>query len=239
MCSTTNADNYWYYDMMNEKEIAQCRFTWNWEMGDTINVYAPAGPFPNDSTEACIPTTQPPVEIVMVPENLVSDPMTATTLQVSGSSYNTNDAIQFTLQGLPSLQAVTIGDHSFRYTRTFVLDGLSELETITIGNYVGTMRQSDPWYSERKDGSCRIINCPNLKSIRIGRFSFADYYDSFDLTNLPSLESIQIDQRSFNNLQRFALASSVTRIVSLSRPSPTPVCESGVLYCSRWLCNHI
>ena len=121
----------------------------------------------------------------------------------------------------------------------FDLDGLSELESLTIGSYVGTMRQSDPWYSERKDGSCRIINCPNLKSIRIGRFSFADYYDSFDLTNLPSLESIQIDQRSFNNLQRFALASSVTRIVSLSRPSPTPVCESGVLYCSRWLCNHI
>ncbi|KAK8810418.1 hypothetical protein WA538_002989, partial [Blastocystis sp. DL] len=29
----------------------------------------------------------------------------------------------------------------------------------------------------------------------------------FDLTNLPSLESIQIDQRSFNNLQRFALAN--------------------------------
>ena len=86
MCSTTHQDNYWYYDMEDEKEIAQCRFTWNWEMGDTINVYAPAGPFPNDSTEACIPTTQPPVEIVMVPENLVSDPMTATTLQVSGSS---------------------------------------------------------------------------------------------------------------------------------------------------------
>ena len=54
MCSTTSsADNYWYYDMMNDDEIAQCRFTWNWEMGDTVNVYAPAGPFPNDSTEDC------------------------------------------------------------------------------------------------------------------------------------------------------------------------------------------
>ena len=53
MCSTTDADNYWYYDMNDEKEVAQCRFTWNWEMGDTINVYAPTGPFPNDSTENC------------------------------------------------------------------------------------------------------------------------------------------------------------------------------------------
>ena len=53
MCSTTNADNYWYYDMNDEKEVAQCRFTWDWEMGDTVNVYAPAGPFPNDNTENC------------------------------------------------------------------------------------------------------------------------------------------------------------------------------------------
>ena len=214
MCSTSVADNYWYYDMMNDDEIAQCRFTWNWEMGDTINVYAPAGPFPNDSTEACIPTTQPPVEIVVVPENLVSDPLTATTLQVSGSSYNTKSDIQFTLQGLPSLRAVTIGDNSFRYTRTFVIDGLSELESVTIGNYVGTMRQNDPWDSERRDGSCRIINCPNLKSIRIGRYSFADYYDSFDLINLPSLVSIHIDQRGFNNLQLFSLASSIALVAS-------------------------
>ena len=53
MCSTTNADNYWYYDMEDEKEIAQCRFTWDWEMGDTVNVYASSGPFPNDNTENC------------------------------------------------------------------------------------------------------------------------------------------------------------------------------------------
>ena len=53
MCSTTRQDNYEYYDMEDEKEIAQCRFTWNWEMDDTSNVYATAGPFPNESTESC------------------------------------------------------------------------------------------------------------------------------------------------------------------------------------------
>ena len=53
MCSTTRQDNYEYYDMTNQNETAQCRFTWNWEVGDTINVYAPAGPFPNERTESC------------------------------------------------------------------------------------------------------------------------------------------------------------------------------------------
>ena len=51
MCSTSSADNYWYYDMMNDDEMAQFRFTWNWEMSDTINVYAPAGPFSNNKTD--------------------------------------------------------------------------------------------------------------------------------------------------------------------------------------------
>ena len=52
MCSTTREDNYEYYDMEDE-EIAQCRFTWNWELDDTSNVYAPAGPFPNEKTASC------------------------------------------------------------------------------------------------------------------------------------------------------------------------------------------
>ena len=34
MCSASNPDNYSYYDRDDEKEMAQCRFTWNWEMGD-------------------------------------------------------------------------------------------------------------------------------------------------------------------------------------------------------------
>ena len=53
MCSTTNADNYWYYDMTDEKDTKQCRFTWSWEMGDTISTYAPPGPYPNNQTEPC------------------------------------------------------------------------------------------------------------------------------------------------------------------------------------------
>ena len=78
MCSTTHADNYKYYDMNNEKDVAKCRYTWNWEMGDTMNVYAPSGPYPNDWTDCgssghprptlppvtLPPTTQPPTTSV-------------------------------------------------------------------------------------------------------------------------------------------------------------------------------
>ncbi|KAK8794878.1 hypothetical protein WA588_003735 [Blastocystis sp. NMH] len=68
MCSTTHRDNYWYYDMEDEKEIAQCRFNWNWEMGDTVYVYAPAGPFPNDRTDVCNPlSSRPSIPFTPIP----------------------------------------------------------------------------------------------------------------------------------------------------------------------------
>ena len=124
MCSTSSADNYWYYDMEDEKEVAQCRFTWNWEMGDTINVYAPAGPFPNDSTEACIPTTQPPAPIVVVPENLVSDPLTVETITLTSSQCRNYRSANFVLEGLPNLKTIVIGDNCFNNGVTFSLTSI-------------------------------------------------------------------------------------------------------------------
>ena len=51
MCSNS-ASNYRYYDMTDEKERAQCRFTWNWEMSNTVNTYGD-GPYPNNETDPC------------------------------------------------------------------------------------------------------------------------------------------------------------------------------------------
>ena len=52
MCKTGDNTNYWYYDMNDEKEIAQCRYTWNWEY--LVNPkYSTAGPYPNDQTKEC------------------------------------------------------------------------------------------------------------------------------------------------------------------------------------------
>ena len=34
MCSATNADNYSYYNRDDETEVAQCRYTWNWEVSE-------------------------------------------------------------------------------------------------------------------------------------------------------------------------------------------------------------
>ena len=53
MCSTTNSGNLRYYDMSDDKEVNQCLFTWNWEIGDTLYTYALPGPCRNEKTEPC------------------------------------------------------------------------------------------------------------------------------------------------------------------------------------------
>ena len=94
---------------------------------------------------------------------------------------------------LYSLKWITIGDSCFGKVRVFELDGLSELESVIIGQKSITYAKYDEAFreSKRTDGSCRIVNCPKLKSIQIGGYSFSDYH-SFELNNLPSLQSIDM-----------------------------------------------
>ena len=108
----------------------------------------------------------------------------STDLIITKGNYNTDDVTSFNISNNTDLKSIAIGDECCGKVRVFELDGLSELESIEIGKE--SFRISD---SERSDGTCRILNCPKLKSIRIGGGSFADYH-SFELSNLPSLQSI-------------------------------------------------
>ena len=98
-----------------------------------------------------------------------------------------------------SLAHIVIEDGCFGMVRVFELDGLSELESVVIGQH-SFMIGGD----ERNDGSCRIVNCPKLKSIQIEYESFYDYH-SFELNNLPSLQSIEIGDDCFGMVRVFEL----------------------------------
>ena len=106
-----------------------------------------------------------------------------------------------------SLQILYIGDGSFGKVRVFELDGLSELESVVIGQY--SFRISD---EERSDGDYRIVNCPKLKSIQIGDGSYYDYH-SFELNNLPSLQSIVLGRECFYWTPLFPLAGLIDELV--------------------------
>ena len=89
----------------------------------------------------------------------------------------------------------------------FELDGLSELERVLIGYH--SFRISS---SERTDGSYRIVNCPKLKSIQIGKESFSDYH-SFELNNLPSLQTIDISGWCFRYAPSFSLTGLIDGLI--------------------------
>ena len=117
---------------------------------------------------------------------MVYDPETVESIEETDLTCNGYNETELILKRLPMLKSIVIGDSCFGIVRVFELDGLNELESVVIGNY--SFKISD---YERTDGSGRIVNCPKLKSIQIGYESFLDYH-SFELNNLPSLQSIDM-----------------------------------------------
>ena len=143
------------------------------------------------------------VRTVVVPSSLTYAPLTIEVLEIRNDCYNDSSVTEFKLSGLVRLKRITMGDDCFGSVRSFELDGLSELESIEIGQR--SFRIND---KERMDGTCRIVNCPKLKSIQIGNVSFSDYH-SFELSNLPSLQSIEIGWKCFYYTPSFSLTGLV------------------------------
>ena len=53
MCDSPDR-SYSYYDLDDEREVEQCRFTWHWELKTGYRQYGDKGPFPNrNSPRSC------------------------------------------------------------------------------------------------------------------------------------------------------------------------------------------
>ena len=102
-----------------------------------------------------------------------------TTESVDISDNSFNEVIAFILPFfLCSLKRIVIGDNCFGKVRVVELDGLGELESVVIGqdSFTNTKYADYVWNEIPAEGSFRIQNCPKLKSIQIGDWSFADYH---------------------------------------------------------------
>jgi len=124
---------------------------------------------------------------------------TTESVDIHYNSYN-NEKTLILPFFLCSLKWIVIGDDCFGKVRVFELNGLDELESVEIGEESFSISR----YDERTDGSYRIVDCPKLKSIQIGDWSFYDYH-SFELSNLPSLQSIDMGEYCFYWTPSFSL----------------------------------
>ena len=75
---------------------------------------------------------------------------------------------------------------------TFKIDGLNKLNTLKIGINSFTRYKNGGWSDEDRLKSFHILNCEELKSIDIGKWSFNVFGGEFELKNLPQLQSINI-----------------------------------------------
>lgn len=93
-------------------------------------------------------------------------------------------------------EKIVIGKEAFGHARVLEMNELNSLQSIIIGQNSFTYSPSDATMRMRKDGEVNIRNCPKLKSIQMGPYSFSDY-SSLELANLPSLESIEVGNYGF------------------------------------------
>ena len=143
---------------------------------------------------------------ILIPSSLTSNPQTIEELNIWCNSSSDSSVTEFKLIRVIHLKRIVIRGDCFGKVRVVELDSLMELESITIGEKSFTVSKDYEAInnSKRTDGTCRIVNCPKLKSIQIGYYSFADCH-SFELINLPSLESIDIGYHCFYYASSFSL----------------------------------
>ena len=102
---------------------------------------------------------------------------------------------------LYEIERIEIGNDCFIELCQWILDGLNKLRSVRIGRSSFFLNKMI-----REGSKCVIMNCDQLREIIIGEKSF-NWYESIELKNLPSLQSIQFDSYAFENCQSIVFES--------------------------------
>ena len=105
---------------------------------------------------------------------------------VSQSDFSELDLSRF-LQ----LKSLTVGDHCFSYVNEVKMAGLSELESVEIGMNSFTKFKNTWQITSDPNRHFYLKNCPKLKSLKMGRYSFSDY-TVIEIENVDALEEMRI-----------------------------------------------
>mgnify|MGYP002793779728 CR=1 FL=1 len=85
------------------------------------------------------------------------------------------------------LKRLEIGDHCFNYVNVVRIVGLSALESVVIGENSFTLHKNG--HSNDPNHRFYLKNCPKLKAVKTGRYSFSDY-SVIEIESVDALEAI-------------------------------------------------
>ena len=112
---------------------------------------------------------------------------------VSDSNFTVLDLSRFT-----RLRSLEIGNHCMSYATTVNITGLAELESVTIGKNSFTKSKNGVLILPYADRHFYLKDCPKLKSLKMGHFSFSDY-TVIEIENVDALEEIEFGNFAFNH----------------------------------------
>ena len=128
----------------------------------------------------------------MLPNDIESFDSNITSIQISNYSINNENDTTFNFSRFSVLEELVIGNDCYSNVELFKIDGLNELKSLKIGINSFT-KEKNSWRND-SSRSFSILNCIELESIEIGRYSFSDYGGGFELKNLPKLSTIKIGE---------------------------------------------
>ena len=97
----------------------------------------------------------------------------------------------FDLSGFSKLKRLEIGNDCFTYVEEVKLIGLNELESVEIGEKSFTEKRNGD--GNDPNGHFYLKNCPKLKSLKVGCYSFSDY-TVCAIENVDALEVIEMGE---------------------------------------------
>ena len=110
-------------------------------------------------------------------------------MNVSDNSYNEEEMKELDLSGFVKLRELKVGKECFSSVNEVKLIGLSELESVEIGMNSFTKEKNSSGSDPNRH--FYLKNCPKLKSLKMGRYSFSDY-TVIEIENVDALEVIEM-----------------------------------------------
>ena len=112
-------------------------------------------------------------------------------LIVSDGSCNGEEMTLLDLGMMPSLTSLIVGNECFMFIDVVKLIGLNELESVEIGKNSFTKYKDTYHITPDPNRHFCLKNCPKLKSLKMGCYSFSDY-TVCAIENVDALEVIEM-----------------------------------------------
>ena len=114
-------------------------------------------------------------------------------VRVESGVGNTPSLTVLSMSRFVNLQELSIGNGCFENVKELQLVGMSMLERVVIGENSFT-KEKNHW-GDDSERHFYLKNCPKVKELRVGRYSFSDY-SVIEIENVDRLEVIEIGELS-------------------------------------------